>query len=48
MCQVDEAFAAEMAKVCETYPDNHDVAVVYASVRANTLAVQSDLKARQN
>ena len=27
---VDEAFAAEMAKVYEKYPDNHDVAVVYA------------------
>ena len=27
---VDEAFAAEMAKVYEEYPDNHDVAVVYA------------------
>ena len=26
----DEAFAAEMAKVYEKYPDNHDVAVVYA------------------
>ena len=26
---VDEAFAAEMAKVYEKYPDNHDVAVVY-------------------
>lgn len=27
---VDEAFAAEMASVYEKYPDNHDVAVVYA------------------
>lgn len=27
---VDEAFAAEMAKVYEKYPDNHDIAVVYA------------------
>ena len=27
---VDEAFAAEMATVYEKYPDNHDVAVVYA------------------
>lgn len=26
---VDEAFAAEMAKVFAKYPDNHDVAVVY-------------------
>ena len=26
---VDEAFAAEMAKVYEKYPDNHEVAVVY-------------------
>ncbi len=27
---VDEAFAAEMAKVYERYPDHHEVAVVYA------------------
>ena len=27
---VDEAFAAEMAKVYEAYPDNHEVATVYA------------------
>lgn len=27
---VDEAFAAEMAKVYKKYPDNHEVAVVYA------------------
>ena len=27
---VDEAFAAAMAKVHETYPDNHEVATVYA------------------
>ncbi|MDX1405137.1 MAG: hypothetical protein R3192_11390, partial [Woeseiaceae bacterium] len=27
---VDEAFAAEMAKVYQKYPDNHEVAVVYA------------------
>jgi tetratricopeptide (TPR) repeat protein len=27
---VDEAFAAEMAKVYDKYPDNHEVAVVYA------------------
>ena len=27
---VDEAFAAEMAKVHEKYPDHHEVAVVYA------------------
>ncbi|MGD2131757.1 MAG: hypothetical protein PVI23_03130 [Maricaulaceae bacterium] len=26
----DEAFAAEMARVYETYPDNHEVATVYA------------------